>query len=112
MPVAAVSEAVGPTARPPVDLVVRPAAELLHPLAAGSDPTRPRARRATAEREALRTALENEGTSPETLKAKLAAVRGDPQEVGRRNSRAAREDLQKVLTVRQEALLVSYGILE
>lgn len=76
----------------------------------GSDPTRPE-RAGTAEREALRVALENEGTSTETLKAKLAAVR----EIHKKSVAelaAAREDLQKVLTVRQEAALVSAGILE
>jgi transposase len=77
---------------------------------ATSDPSRPE-RAGTAEREALRTALENESTSPETIKAKLAAVR----EVHKKSAAelaAAREELQKVLTVRQEATLVSYGILE
>ncbi len=75
-----------------------------------SDPSRPE-RAGSAEREALRAALENEGTSPETLKAKLTAVR----EVRKKSAAElteAREDLRKVLTVRQEALLVSYGILE
>ena len=59
----------------------------------------------------MRAALENEGTSPETLKAKLTAVR----EVRKKSTAEladAREELRKVLTVRQEAMLVSYGILE
>ena len=75
-----------------------------------SDPTRPD-RAGTAEREALRVALENESTSPETLKAKLAAVR-EIHAKSVAELAAAREDLKKVLTVRQEATLVSYGILE
>jgi hypothetical protein len=55
--------------------------------------------------------LESESTSPETLKAKLAAVR-EIHAKATTELAAAREDLKKVLTVRQEALLVSYGILE
>ncbi|MGB8169789.1 MAG: hypothetical protein WCF18_19970 [Chthoniobacteraceae bacterium] len=80
------------------------------PPSTSSDPTRPE-RAGTAEREALRVALENESTSPETLKAKLAAVR-EIHAKATAELAAAREDLKKVLTVRQEALLVSYGILE
>jgi hypothetical protein len=80
------------------------------PSSGGSDPNRPE-RAGSAEREALRIALENESTSPETLKAKLAAVR-DVRAKSAGELAAAREDLKKVLTVRQEALLVSYGILE
>lgn len=75
-----------------------------------NDPNRPD-RAGSAEREALRTALENESTSPETLKAKLTAVR----EVRKKSTAElaeAREELRKVLTIRQEATLVSYGILE
>jgi hypothetical protein len=80
------------------------------PATSSSDASRAE-RAGTAEREALRTALENESTSPETIKAKLTAVR----EVHKKSVAelaAAREELQKVLTVRQEATLVSYGILE
>lgn len=76
----------------------------------GGDATRPE-RAGTAEREALRTALENESTSPETLKAKLAAVR-EVHAKAVSELASAREELKKVLTVRQEATLVSYGILE
>lgn len=80
------------------------------PSTGSSDPSRPE-RAGTAEREALRTALENESTSPETLKAKLAVVR-EIRAKATAELTTAREDLKKVLTVRQEALLVSYGILE
>jgi hypothetical protein len=76
----------------------------------GGDPSRPE-RAGTAEREALRQALESEGTSPETIKAKLTAVR-EVQKKAAAELAAAREDLRKVLTVRQEAALVSAGILE
>lgn len=75
-----------------------------------SDPSRPE-RAGTAEREALRTALENENSSPDELKAKLAAVR-DVRKKSAAELADAREDLKKVLTIRQEAALVSFGILE
>jgi Spy/CpxP family protein refolding chaperone len=64
-----------------------------------------------AEVMALRTAVENENTPNEELKAKLAALR----EFRRKASaelEILREDLRKVLTVRQEAALVSAGVLE
>jgi hypothetical protein len=64
-----------------------------------------------AEVMALRTAVENENTPSEELKAKLAALR----EFRRKASaelEILREDLRKVLTVRQEAALVSAGVLE
>ncbi len=64
-----------------------------------------------AESQALRTALENENTSADELKAKLAAVR-ESRKKSQAELEAAREDLRKVLTVRQEAALVSMGILE
>jgi hypothetical protein len=76
----------------------------------GTDPARPE-RAGTAEREALRTAVENESSSPAELKAKLAAVREQRQK-STAELAAAREDLKKVLTLRQEAALVSFGILE
>ena len=63
------------------------------------------------ESQALRTALESESTSPEDLKAKLAAVR-EVRKKGAAELAAARAELQKVVTVRQEAVLVSMGILE
>ncbi len=75
-----------------------------------SDPSRPE-RAGTAERDALRTALENEGASPEELKAKMAAVR-EIQKKSQAELAEAREDLKKVLTVRQEAALVSFGLLD
>jgi Spy/CpxP family protein refolding chaperone len=76
----------------------------------GTDTTRPE-RAGTAESTALRTALENESSSPEDIKAKLAAVR-EVRKKGTVELAAAREDLRKVVTVRQEAVLVSMGILE
>jgi hypothetical protein len=64
-----------------------------------------------AERAALRTALESESTPADDLKAKLEALRASRKKIAAELA-AAREDLKKVVTVRQEAVLVSMGILE
>ena len=76
----------------------------------GGDPNRTE-RAGSAEREALRTALESEATTPEDIKAKLTAVR-EVRKKSEAELAAAREDLKKVLSVRQEAALVAIGILE
>lgn len=76
----------------------------------GGDPGA-EARPGAAESAALRTALESDSTSPEDLKAKLEAVRA-VRKKGTADLAAAREELKKVVTVRQEAVLVSMGILE
>ncbi len=65
----------------------------------------------SAESQALRTTLENESASPDEIKAKLAAVREQRKKAADELTQA-RADLSKVLTVRQEAVLVSAGILE
>jgi Spy/CpxP family protein refolding chaperone len=65
----------------------------------------------SAESQALRDAVEKDGTAPEEIKAKLAAVR-DQRKKAQSELDAAREELRKVLTVRQEAVLVTFGILE
>ena len=64
-----------------------------------------------AESQALRDALEKDGTSPEDLKAKLSAIR-ESRKKAAAELVAARADLQKVVSVRQEAVLFSMGILE
>ena len=64
-----------------------------------------------AESAALRAALDSTSTSADDLKAKLAAVRA-VRKKGAADLAVAREDLKKVVTVRQEAVLVSMGILE
>jgi hypothetical protein len=64
-----------------------------------------------AEAMALRTAVENENTPNEELKAKLDALR-EFRKKASAELEILREDLRKVLTVRQEAALVSAGILE
>lgn len=68
-------------------------------------------RAGSAESQALRTALENETSSPEELKAKLTAVRESRKKTAAELEQA-REDLRKVLTLRQEATLVAMGVLE
>ena len=65
----------------------------------------------SAERAALRTALESDSTSADDLKAKLNAVR-EVRKKAAAELATAREDLKKVVTVRQEAVLVSMGLLE
>ena len=63
------------------------------------------------EAQALRTAIESDSTSAEDLKAKLAAVR-EARKKAAAELEAARADLAKVLSVRQEAVLVSMGVLD
>ncbi|MEO8353968.1 MAG: hypothetical protein ABI680_19745 [Chthoniobacteraceae bacterium] len=60
---------------------------------------------------ALREAVESDSTTPEELKAKIAAVR-EVRKKAEAELTAARAELVKVLSVRQEAALVSMGILE
>ena len=77
----------------------------------GGDNQPPDTRPGAAESAALRTALESTSTSADDLKAKLAAVRA-VRKKGAADLAVAREELKKVVTVRQEAVLVSMGILE
>ena len=68
-------------------------------------------RAGSAESQALRDALEKDGTSPEDIKAKLNAVR-ESRKKATVELAAARAELQKVVSVRQEAVLFSMGFLE
>ena len=77
----------------------------------GGDGNNTSDRPGAAERAALRTALESESTPADDLKAKLEALRASRKKIAAELA-AAREDLKKVVTVRQEAVLVSMGILE
>ena len=78
----------------------------------GGDPNAPAdTRPGAAESAALRTAVETDGTSADDIKAKLAAVRA-VRKKGAADLAVAREELKKVVTVRQEAVLVSMGMLE
>jgi hypothetical protein len=58
--------------------------------------------------EALRTALENESTSPQDIAAKLKDLRA-AREKAKQELATAQEDLRKILTPRQEAQLVLAG---
>jgi hypothetical protein len=62
------------------------------------------------ESQALSTALQSDSTSNDDLKTKMAAVR-DARKKAEDNLAAARADLQKVLTLRQEAVLLNMGVL-
>ena len=64
-----------------------------------------------AESQALRDALEKDGTSATDIAAKLAAVREQRKKTAAELA-TARAELQKVVTARQEAVLFSMGILE
>jgi hypothetical protein len=59
----------------------------------------------------LRTVLENQSASPEEIKTALTAVRG-AREKAKQDLAVAQQDLKKILTVRQEAMLVEMGMLE
>jgi hypothetical protein len=61
--------------------------------------------------DALNTALASDSTSDDDIKTKLQALR-DARKKAQDALDQAREDLKKVLTVRQEATLVQFGVLE
>jgi hypothetical protein len=63
------------------------------------------------EADALRTALENDSTSADDIKAKLTALR-ESRKKAQGELEQARADLEKVLTAKQEATLVLMGVLE
>lgn len=60
--------------------------------------------------EDLQKVLESESAKPEDIKAKLTALR-EAREKAKQDLAKAQQDLQKVLTVKQEATLVLGGIL-
>jgi hypothetical protein len=59
----------------------------------------------------LRTALENKDTPAEEIAKRLTALR-EAREKGRAELAAAQKELKEVLTQRQEAVLVTFGMLE
>jgi hypothetical protein len=59
----------------------------------------------------LRTVLENKDTAPEDIAKKLAALR-EAREKARADLAAVQKELKDVLTQRQEAVLVTMGMLE
>ena len=77
----------------------------------GNRPDRAQRRGGSPEVQALNETLKNDGASVDEIKTKLAAVREQ-----RKKSMAeldkAREDLKKVLNMRQEATLVALGYLD
>jgi hypothetical protein len=77
----------------------------------GSDSTRTSRYPQPAEVEALRTTLEKDDAPKEELKARLEAIRAQKKRA-QQELEDARAQLAKVVTVRQEAVLVAFGILE
>jgi len=59
----------------------------------------------------LRTTLENQSATPEEIKTQLTAVR-QAREKAKQELAVAQQDLKKILTLRQEAMLVEMGTLE
>ena len=59
----------------------------------------------------LRTALDNKDTAPEEIAKKLAALR-EARDKARADLAAVQKELKEVLTQRQEAVLVTMGMLE
>jgi Spy/CpxP family protein refolding chaperone len=60
---------------------------------------------------ALADTLDNKDAKPDEIKAKLTALR-DARAKAREELTKARKDLTDLLTQRQEAVLVQFGILE
>ena len=63
------------------------------------------------EADALQAALASDSTPDSEIQTKLQALR-DARKKAQANLEAARQDLEKVLTLRQEATLVQMGLLE
>lgn len=59
----------------------------------------------------LRDTLQSQDASADQIKARLAALR-DARAKAKANLAKAQEDLKQILSVRQEAVLVAFGILE
>ena len=68
-------------------------------------------RPSSPEAEALQTALQSDGTADSDIKAKLDALRAARKKAAA-DLEDARQNLEKVLTLRQEATLVEMGVLE
>ncbi len=61
--------------------------------------------------EQLRTVLDNTSATPEQIKTQLTALR-TAREKARQQLAAAQQDLRKIITIRQEAVLVMMGALD
>jgi hypothetical protein len=79
--------------------------------APAADPNAPKPSDAQKASQDLRKLLENKDAKPEDLKAALKTLR-DARAKAKAELDKARKELQEVLTVRQEAALVSAGVLE
>jgi hypothetical protein len=73
----------------------------------GNDPPSPVATKA----QELQTTLQNKDTPPDELKQKLAELR-QARTKAKADVVKAQEDLREIVTVRQESVLVTMGILE
>jgi Spy/CpxP family protein refolding chaperone len=60
---------------------------------------------------ALQTTLDNKSATPDDIKAKLTALR-DAKTQAKATLTKAQDDLRELLTARQEAVLVGFGMLE
>ena len=60
---------------------------------------------------ALRETLDNKSSSPEEIKAKLAALR-DARTKAKADLTKSQDSLRELLTARQEAVMVQFGLLE
>jgi hypothetical protein len=76
-----------------------------------ADPNAPKPSEAQKASDDLRKLLENKDAKPEDLKKALTTLR-DARAKAKTELDKARKELQEVLTVRQEAALVSAGVLE
>jgi hypothetical protein len=79
---------------------------------AGGDQANQREQSAVGKAQAdLRAALDDKSTSPEEINKRLTALR-DAREKARADRTSAQKDLKEVLSARQEAVLVSMGMLD
>ena len=72
---------------------------------------RPQGRGPTPEAQELMTTLQNDNASTNDIKTKLQALR-EQRKKSEAELAQSRDDLKKVLTLRQEAILVSAGMLD
>jgi len=80
------------------------------PAAAPATPERTPTAVETAAKD-LQTTLDNKSATPDDIKAKLTALR-DAKTKAKADLAKAQDDLKELLTARQEAVLVGFGMLE
>ena len=81
------------------------------PTTADASHPRPPARPGSAESQALMETLQNDNATTNDIKVKLEALR-EQRKKSEAELTQTREDLKKVLTLRQEAIMVSMGMLD